>query len=233
MHKGQGIRARRLSSEAGRSGDRPGGRAAGQSVGLGGQGDSSVELGLGLGCSTNIIMSLTIDDQLRQLASTVLYNLFSSGAVATPINSLTLLARVITAKPKSLVPGSARFKLTDLNKFNAILDGFSQDWEHGTISVAKDSSETVVVDVRLGVLPPPPATRKRKRIKDEEADSASNSDAEDSKEATPPRTRPSTVLGDLSKELREVYAILQKSTAKGRLLAEQASHQLFTPKPSS
>jgi mRNA (2'-O-methyladenosine-N6-)-methyltransferase len=62
-------------------------------------------------------------------------------------------------------------------------------------------------------------TRKRKRVVDEDADSAAgNDDEQDSFEGL---TVGSTTLGNLSKELKEVYTILQKSTVKGRLLAEQ------------
>ena len=65
---------------------------------------------------------------------------------------------------------------------------------------------------------------KRKRIIDEDADSAAgNDDEQDSYEGP----AGSTTLGSLSKELKEVYTILQKSTAKGRLLAEQVCILIF------
>jgi len=61
--------------------------------------------------------------------------------------------------------------------------------------------------------------RKRKRVIDEDADSAAGSgdEAEEYEEVK----KPATALESLSKELKEVYATLQRSTAKGRLLAEQ------------
>jgi mRNA (2'-O-methyladenosine-N6-)-methyltransferase len=63
--------------------------------------------------------------------------------------------------------------------------------------------------------------RKRKRVIDEDADSAAGDDeAEDSFEDVPGSQR-ATTLGSLSKELRDVYSLLQKGTAKGRLLAER------------
>jgi mRNA (2'-O-methyladenosine-N6-)-methyltransferase len=63
--------------------------------------------------------------------------------------------------------------------------------------------------------------RKRKRVIDEDADSAAgDDDAEDLLEDIV--SQRATTLGSLSKELREVYSLLQKSTARGRLLAEQA-----------
>jgi mRNA (2'-O-methyladenosine-N6-)-methyltransferase len=68
-------------------------------------------------------------------------------------------------------------------------------------------------------------TRKRKRVVDEDADSAAGNDDEQDSFEVP--TTGSTTLGSLSKELKEVYTILQKSTAKGRLLAEQVYIQIL------
>ena len=59
---------------------------------------------------------------------------------------------------------------------------------------------------------------------DEDAESTV-SDPEEQQEKTEqvkPRVKPApTTLASLSKDLKEVYNILQRSTAKGRLLAEQ------------
>lgn len=65
-------------------------------------------------------------------------------------------------------------------------------------------------------------SRKRKRVVDEDADSAAGDEEEtylDEDEDNAGNNYGS--LANLSKEMREVYTILQKSTAKGRLLAEQ------------
>ncbi|KAA1466102.1 MT-A70-domain-containing protein [Dentipellis sp. KUC8613] len=64
------------------------------------------------------------------------------------------------------------------------------------------------------------AVKKRKRVVDEDADSAAGS-GDEADEVVDEVKKPVTALEGLSKDLKEVYAILQKSTAKGRLLAEQ------------
>ena len=66
--------------------------------------------------------------------------------------------------------------------------------------------------------------RKRKRQVDEDAESTAGDSEEqqDKAEQARPRAKPApTTLASLSKDLKEVYNILQRSTAKGRLLAEQ------------
>lgn len=162
------------------------------------------------------------DEQLKLVASSTINGLFSSGKVSAPISSMDLLSRVVSSA--SLLPTSPRFRLTDLSKFEAILDGLSQNWDHGTISLARDDRGLTVMDVHLGNPGSVNAlagltTRKRKRVVDEDADSAAgNDDEQDSFEGP---ISGSTTLTNLSKELKEVYIILQKSTAKGRLLAEQ------------
>ncbi|KAF7973218.1 hypothetical protein HWV62_15819 [Athelia sp. TMB] len=160
------------------------------------------------------------DEQLRLLASTTINGLFSSGAVLTPISAMDLLSRVIsTGPPAGLFPESTpipRFRLFDLPKFEAVLEGLAQNWEHGTLNVTIEGGEMTVMDVKLGTGAQDLAPKKRKRIVDEEADSADGNDEEG--DSLEPGT---TALGSLSKELKEVYAIMQKSTAKGRLLAEQ------------
>lgn len=64
------------------------------------------------------------------------------------------------------------------------------------------------------------AGKKRKRVVDEDADSAAGSgdEAEESYEEV---KMPVSALESLTKDLKEVYTVLQKSTARGRLLAEQ------------
>ncbi|KIM83785.1 hypothetical protein PILCRDRAFT_818810 [Piloderma croceum F 1598] len=197
------------------------------------------------------------DEQLKLVASSTINGLFSSGKISAPISSMDLLSRVISSSPLSgLLPTPPpRFRLTDLPKFESILDSLSQNWDQGTITLARDDGGLSVMDVHLGS--PGSANtlagltaRKRKRVIDEDADSAAgNDDEQDSFEGP----AGSTTLGSLSKELKEVYTILQKSTAKGRLLAEQyqsfnasfepicahitkeecAKHRRLSPPPSS
>ena len=166
------------------------------------------------------------EEQLKLVASSTINGLFSSGKVSAPISSMDLLSRVISSgAPAGLLPTPPpRFRLTDLSKFESILDSLSLTWDHGTITLARDDGGVTVMDVHLGS----PGSidtlaglnmRKRKRVVDEDADSAAGNDDEQDSFESP--TTGSTTLGSLSKELKEVYTILQKSTAKGRLLAEQ------------
>jgi hypothetical protein len=165
------------------------------------------------------------DEQLKLVASSTINGLFSSGKISAPISSMDLLSRVISSGPPSgLLPTPPpRFRLTDLPKFESILDSLSQNWDQGMITLARDDGGLTVMDVHLGS--PGSANtlagltaRKRKRVIDEDADSAAGNDDEQDSFEIPAG---STTLGSLSKELKEVYTILQKSTAKGRLLAEQ------------
>ncbi|EMD41161.1 hypothetical protein CERSUDRAFT_111720 [Gelatoporia subvermispora B] len=67
-----------------------------------------------------------------------------------------------------------------------------------------------------------PQVRKRKRVIDEDADSAAGSDEEEPHEQSPAvRKPPPSALASASKATKEAYALLQRSSAKGRLLAEQ------------
>ncbi|KAJ7667760.1 MT-A70-domain-containing protein [Mycena polygramma] len=178
-------------------------------------------------------------DALKVVAASALYSLFSSGKASAPITSSQLLIRVITTKsPPGLLPNTStapRFRLTDLSRFESILESFSPTWEHGTLSLSRENGELTVMDVSLephgaaqSALGESLNPRKRKRVVDEEADSAAgDDDAEDLSFETPAPT----TLGSLSKELREVYALMQKGTAKGRLLAEQfhSAEESFEP----
>ncbi|EKM59733.1 uncharacterized protein PHACADRAFT_88183 [Phanerochaete carnosa HHB-10118-sp] len=173
------------------------------------------------------------DEKLKIVASNALRNLFASGQIHTPISSFDLLARVVSSGPPSpgLFPGPdppPNFRLTDLSRFEHILDSLSQDWEEGKIVLSRDG-EMTVLDVQLGQtsrgqnggLGTAAHGKKRKRIVDEDADSATAvQEDEASSDAECRRPMPST-LDSLSKDMREVYALLQRGTARGRLLAEQ------------
>jgi mRNA m6A methyltransferase catalytic subunit len=175
------------------------------------------------------------DDQLRPIAASALYRLFSASRVPVPISSLDLLTLVISNGPPSSVsdsyPAVPAFRLTDLSRFESTLESLARQWNQGTISVMRDGSGVIVLDVKLGTDSNPDTNaaltcgRKRKRIIDEDADSAAGSgdEAEEYEEVK----KPATALESLSKELKDVYAILQRSTAKGCLLAEQVRVWLF------
>ena len=170
-------------------------------------------------------------DPLLPEISSVIRSLFSSRAASTPISSLNLLGRVIATSRKAPL-----LRLHELGRFEAILEALSQpqSWEHGTITLLKDASGVTVMNVGLvkksaqvpydgsGTVPNP---KKRKRPPvDEEAESREGSEHGQSsleeEEILPPKPAVSS-LSNLSKEMKEIYEILQKPTAKGRLLAEQ------------
>lgn len=178
------------------------------------------------------------DEGLRLVASHAIYILFDSGRVSTPITSMGLLTRVIASKaPTGLFPTSStppRFRLTDLARFESILETLSQSWDRGAITLSRDEEGLSVMDVTLGASAVPKPTglegllpRKRKRVVDEDADSAAGDDDGDEQSFEDVLPRNSSTLATLSKELKEVYTILQKSTAKGRLLAEQVFLGVF------
>ncbi|KAF5363435.1 hypothetical protein D9756_000831 [Leucocoprinus leucothites] len=177
-----------------------------------------------------LIMS---DDELCLVTTTALKIILknASNALVPPITSMELLTKIMTTRrPSGLFPASGkptpRFRLTDLHRLESILEGLSQPqaWDEGYISVSRDNDtgELTIWEVGLG---PRKANAgvKRKRVIDEEADSAAGSGGEDEDEtnATGGSGWAKTTLGGLSKEMRDVYALLQKGTAKGKLLAEQ------------
>jgi mRNA (2'-O-methyladenosine-N6-)-methyltransferase len=176
--------------------------------------------------------SIMSDEQFRTLVSDTLYSLFSSSKIHTPVGSLDLLSSAITANlnptpSDSTAPSKPRFRLTDRSRFECAIEALAKHWERGSITVIRDDSGVTVTDVRLGSISstePPTPTRvigKRKRVRDEDADSAAGSGDEADDAYEEEAQKPCTTLANLSKELKEVYAFLQRSTAKGRLLAEQ------------
>jgi mRNA (2'-O-methyladenosine-N6-)-methyltransferase len=174
--------------------------------------------------------SFMADEQFRNLVSDTLYSLFSSSRIHTPLGSLELLSTAIAADlgsttVDSITPRQSRFRLTDRSRFECAIEVLAKHWDRGSISIIRDESGVTVTDVHLGSSSNAETTArvigKRKRVRDEDADSAAGSgdEAEDAYEEE--LQKPCTTLATLSKELKEVYAFLQRSTAKGRLLAEQ------------
>ncbi|GBE79234.1 MT-A70-domain-containing protein [Sparassis crispa] len=172
------------------------------------------------------------DDKLKVVASSALSNLFSTHKVHTPISAFDLLTRIIASgpPPAGLLPGPEippSFRLTDLSRFEAILEGFAEEWNFGLVEVSREERDggLTVMDVQLGEAGQQQAravaqSRKRKRVVDEDADSAAGDSEEDEEQPRNIKPAPST-LASLSRDMREIYNILQQSTAKGRLLAEQ------------
>ena len=133
-----------------------------------------------------------------------------------------------------------RFRLTDLSRFEKIIEDLAQTWTEGKVVISRDdgSKKLIIWEVVLqqqnglmggnklfmgaesfsSVGSSGDTSKKRKRVVDEDADSAVG-DEESYLDEEEDNSHSS--LANLSKEMREVYTILQKSTAKGRLLAEQ------------
>ncbi|KIM45851.1 hypothetical protein M413DRAFT_440903 [Hebeloma cylindrosporum] len=184
------------------------------------------------------------DDELKVVVTTAFKMLLSSRKVNTPATSLDLLTGVMTCKmPSGLLPSTPtpKFRLTDLARFERIVEDLSNTWADGVITYSRDeasgrmmiwelsspfgssggrpllgsSSSSSLRSTELSGL----NSRKRKRVVDEDADSAAGDDETLLEEDVLGGS--TSGLTKLSADMREVYMILQKSTAKGRLLAEQ------------
>ena len=183
------------------------------------------------------------DERLKIIASDALKTLFSSGSIVTPVTSFDLLARIISQGPPKagLLPGPdapPTFRLTDLALFDEILQCFSEEWSEGKMVLSRDNQvgETTVLDVQLGQTSKGQAAassafvhgKKRKRVVDEDADSASGAQQEeDPGEELECKKVIRSTLDSLSPEMREVYSLLQRGTAKGKLIAEQVCLQIL------
>ncbi|KAH9943116.1 MT-A70-domain-containing protein [Epithele typhae] len=178
---------------------------------------------------------MSIEDKLKVIASTALESLFSRNTVKTPISSFDLLTHVISlGTSPGVVPGSGpspRFRLVDLARFDRILERLADHWDCGKIVVSRDEDPDgglTVMDVQLGVVstsqPERSPPRKRKRPVDEDDDSAVGR-TQEAEESTPEKvvrwSPPPGTLESLNKVMKEVYGLMQQSTAKGKLLAEQ------------
>jgi mRNA (2'-O-methyladenosine-N6-)-methyltransferase len=175
------------------------------------------------------------DNELKIVVTTALKSLLSSHKLNTPVASTDLLTSVMTTKmPLGLLPDgirTPRFRLTDQSRFEKILEDLAQTWTEGKIVISRDDGskklmiwEVVLQNGLMGSFSSYASgsgTKKRKRVVDEDADSAVGDEESylDEEEDNARDSRSS--FANLSKEMREVYTILQKSTAKGRLLAEQ------------
>jgi mRNA (2'-O-methyladenosine-N6-)-methyltransferase len=171
------------------------------------------------------------DDELRLVATTALKIILNIGSNETtpPLTSMELLTKIMSTKlPSGLFPNkpTPRFRLTDVHRLESILEGLSQPqaWDEGYISVSRDNDTGELTIWEVGLGPRKINTGiKRKRVIDEEADSAAGSGGEDEDECSNVAGSgwAKSTLGGLSKEMRDVYSLLQRGTAKGKLLAEQ------------
>ena len=196
------------------------------------------------------------DDELKIVALTAIKSLINGQKINAPITSLDLLTSVITTKlPIGLLPRSPppRFRLTDLRRFERIVEDLANTWSEGFISFSNDSSsgKMKIWEIGLhsaqgqagrsvisvygnsasvgGIGNVEILSKKRKRVVDEDADSAAGDEDEALLEEEGTGVAGST-LANLTPEMREVYTIIQKSTAKGKLLAEQVRflHSWYT-----
>lgn len=188
------------------------------------------------------------DDELKIVVTTAFKSLLSLRKLNTPIASIDLLTSVMTTKiPSGLLPNgipTPQFRLTDLGRFEKIVEDLAQTWTEGKVVISRDNgSKMMIWEVGLqqnglvggskslmgsGSFPSVGSvdasgsgSRKRKRVVDEDADSAAGDEEDNSYEEEDNMGSSHSSLANLSKEMREVYTILQQSTAKGRLLAEQ------------
>ncbi|THH05118.1 hypothetical protein EW145_g5023 [Phellinidium pouzarii] len=160
------------------------------------------------------------NDRLKQLASRNLRELLVSGAVQVPISAFGLLTKFISLPTAT---DSPTFRLTDLNKLETILEELAESWDYGSITVLRDDSglslmQVVAIDANQNEAY---NTRKRKRHVDEDADSAEEEEAYSNALLTKPKSSTSSSLSNLSKDMQEIYALLQRGTARRRLLSEQ------------
>lgn len=163
------------------------------------------------------------DDEFTTAVCSAVRDVFASGKVSTPISSMDLLLSLIASKATAC--SSHLLRLTDLHRLEIVLESLSTRWEHGRLSLSRDNGVLIIAEVHLGnVMADMVNPRKRKRPPvDEEADSAAGDDPDERSSRSISHSPPpsATPLANLGKELREVYAILQRATAKGRLLAER------------
>lgn len=181
-----------------------------------------------IACHIVTLTTVMPDDELQPFVSDILYNLFSANKSLCPISSLNLLLRIIQHSKERPI-----LRLTELPRFNAILTSLSTHWDKGSLCIAQEGDQVTVVDVLLSTGRPKETlgdsflnSRKRKRVIDEEADSAAGDENEEEEEEAFPHESQKhlwSTLANLSKEQREVYAMVQRGTAKGRLLAEEVS----------
>ncbi|KAN0097650.1 MT-A70 domain containing protein [Tylopilus felleus] len=173
------------------------------------------------------------DHEFTATVSSAVHDAFASGKISAPISSMDLLLSLITSKTTPY--SSHHLRLTDLRRLELVLESLSRRWEHGNVSLSREGAVLTINDVHLGNATADtmnPRKRKRPPV-DEEADSAAGDDLDDRSSRSVTHSPPpsATPLVNLGKDLREVYAILQRATAKGRLMAERfcAPHGSFSP----
>ncbi|KAG8989226.1 hypothetical protein FRB90_002345 [Tulasnella sp. 427] len=149
----------------------------------------------------------------------------NASTLSAPIDSAKLLTYIVSWSLTAGIQKGSRLRLTEVQLLEDILEEFAERWNYGDLEISwtNDTSGGMavgnisrVVVTRVQVEEP---LRKRKRESSEE----------------PPVSEQLPPVQDahhISEDLREVYMMLQKGTAKGRLLAEQyrsGPNQSFDP----
>lgn len=103
-------------------------------------------------------------EPLQETISTALRSYIQSHHVHFPVESFDLLRQLIANTPLDSQP---RLKLSDIGKFDAMLESWSDKWEHGVIAVVKRLNPGQEVPGELTVVgaqvTDATTTRKRKR----------------------------------------------------------------------
>lgn len=161
--------------------------------------------------------------EFKQLTSRNIQELVKSRNLETPLTAFELLGRLISLPAVSPASG-INFRLTDLRKLEDILEQLAESWDAGSLSVLRDDDGTLsIMQIQLeSNRSDAQKSRKRKRYVDEDADSAEEEEATKA-EADKSKTTAVTSLSNLSKEMQEIYALLQKGTTRHELLTEQVS----------
>lgn len=160
-----------------------------------------------------------VSDELKQVTSRLLQELFSSGKVQAPISAFHLLVQFISLPSAS--SNKPAFRLTDQHKLEEALQDLSESWDAGSLVLLRDDDGLTILQVQLET-GSTQSNRKRKRLLDEDADSAEEEEALSAMSPTK-STSNMTALNTLSKDMQEIYALLQRGTARGKLLAEEVS----------
>jgi mRNA m6A methyltransferase catalytic subunit len=139
-------------------------------------------------------------------------------APSWPISSLDLRARFVAHSATS--PDPLRF--SDLPRFNRTLERFAASHDKFAISLTRTHTSLSIISIKHRASELSNTGIKRRR-KDDDDDSAEEEPEElDAHRATPPTIG----ITKFPKELQEAYAILQRPSAKMRLLAEKVSDSL-------
>ncbi|KAG8829528.1 hypothetical protein FRC17_006450 [Serendipita sp. 399] len=171
-------------------------------------------------------------DALQESTSLALRRFLLTRTVHFPIDSFHLLRLLIANTPAtqndhmlqdsrySPFIWTPRLKLTDLFKFEEMLEGWAEKWEHGTIAIVKnrdyrnDGISSSSLSVVGAIVPDSAAPRKRKRGEDVVSDDS---------ETTHSQLPAVAAMSGMSAVDREIFSLLSEPTAKQKLVAEQYS----------